>query len=170
MYVAQIKFTKKALNCKLFRDIFNVECDEDFVMHKSASMQAVHDWTNGRGSGPDPDDLQFNMRGLHHDPWNSKVVEILMGKFVEAADEAGLPDRPDNYIKTMIGEKFQRCQKVWRRLRPQVTESGGLETPEDAEARVNDRKEVVMKAQRQATRRRNVSPPSFSLAHLLILL
>jgi hypothetical protein len=118
-------------------------------------MQEVHDYNNGRGPGPNSDDLHFDMRGVYNNPWNLKVVAILADDFKEKQGE--LPVRPDSYLRAIFLERFERCRVKWNVMGARIVEETGLwETPEQVESRVLKTKDNDEKVHRRATRRRNV--------------
>ena len=79
--------------------MFNIEQDDDFISHETALPERVHDH-KVTGSGPDPDDLHFNMREGPNSLWNSKVIDILLSQLHQAReqDEWNLPERYNWYL------------------------------------------------------------------------
>jgi hypothetical protein len=144
----------------MFRRVFKINQDEDFANHISTGRQAVHDFENGRGIGPDPEDLHFNMRGPFNSAWNEAVIGILVEKFQRLRDAQvvalRLPGRSTAYVSALLVEKFKRCRGFWTAYRPGFSATGQMETPEEVEVQVTTKKEAALKTQRHATRHLNV--------------
>lgn len=147
----------KALNREVFYEAFGIKTDDDFALHETADLREARDWKDGRGTGPDPDDLRFDMMAKYHSPWNLTVIEILTNMLSSKVKEVRhLPECPDDYYRKIIVEKYQRCRTIWKKSRPRLDEDGTLETAEDMEKRMVKDKDLDLKDHRQATRRRSV--------------
>ena len=92
----------------LFRKVFEMEQDNNFISHEIALPEHVRG-SKVTGSGPDPDDLHFDMREGPDSLWNSKVIDILLNQLHQAReqDEWNLLERSDWYLQALIQQKYQ---------------------------------------------------------------
>ena len=145
----------KAAMRRVFKLAFNINQDEDFAWHTSATMQQVHDYGNNIGNGPDPNNLRIDMRGPLTNAWNRRVIEILKEKFHEyrqaRAPALRTPERPDEYIERLIVEKILYCQSYWKKARPQTGPDGEQETLEAIQTRLERMHEENAQRQRRLT-------------------
>jgi hypothetical protein len=145
---------------RLFKDVFRISQDEDFVDHITAGRQDVHDYEHADGEGPNKNDLHFDMERSPTSPWNKAILAILTDHLIEEREEQPVhlrPQvRPKPYISKMLLDKFRRCQKYWKAGRPQRIANGIQESYEDIEARLNEDGEKSRKYTRHNTRRRSV--------------
>jgi hypothetical protein len=150
----------QALARKLFKDVFDIEQDEDFLNHKSASPEQVQAFVDDSSGGPDSDDLHFDMIGPYNNVWNRRVIAALAEKFEEKRQaqpkHLRLPQRPVEYVEQLLVKRFERCRTHWLNQKPRVTDGGIKETQEQVEIRVNNAKRMERKNARHTTRRRNV--------------
>jgi hypothetical protein len=155
-----VTYDIKALNRVVFREAFNVNQDEDIIKHPSANQEAVYKYNHESGDGPDPGNLQFDMKGPYNNLWNLRVIECLQERFAAKLASSGqrLPQRTSEYIREMIVEKFKRYRVIWNHAQPMCDRRGIPETPEDVEKRVGQKKEATLALQRRATRRLSVRP------------
>jgi hypothetical protein len=146
---------------KVFKDIFQIEQDEEFIGHLGASRAEIQNFLDDVGDGPDRDNLLFDLAGRHDSPWNKRVIEILADRLEEQRSvlprDKRPPKRPRWYTEDLLMEKFKRCKIFWSRALPRQTDSGIRESADELQRRLNETKEKASKAQRQNTRRLNVS-------------
>jgi len=146
---------------QLFKEVFDVSQDEDFAYHQEASSQQVHDFINGTGDGPDPNDPRLDMKEPLTNGWNKEIAKILLEKFRQCQKillpHLRVPPRSDAYLEKLIMEKLVRCRYYWIKSRLQRNGEDQWETPEQVEIRLITKKEQMLHAQRQETRRNNVS-------------
>jgi hypothetical protein len=150
--------------------MFKISQDSDFIVHQPASREEVYSYQYEDGPGPNPQNLAFDLANGSRTPWNAKVLDLLLTELQERCTQEGWPfQRSDRYYKAIIEERYKRLWTVWKAAQPKVTEKGVLETAAEVEDRVNTKKDETLKAVRQSTRRRNVSPQSqahFDTQHL----
>ena len=145
------------MNRELFQEVLQIDKDKDYAFYESAPTAQVKDWNDGTGAGPNPDHLQFDMEGLHHSPWNTSVILSLTKLLeVKVAEVGYLSERPEEYYRALVVDKFKRCQRVWKNARPKLNDRGLVETPEQLEKRMDDENGVRSRGSRQAERRCNV--------------
>jgi len=153
--------SSKASVCKLFKDVFNVSQDEDFIYHESAQRLEVKDYEKGDGNGPSSDDLHFDMNNSSTSPWNAAVFEIL-GKKLKAQREAQPvhlqpPERSEAYIKRMLMEKFKQCRHHWKLAQPKIAATSLRETAEEVGKRIDEKKDHDLEHQRHNMQRLSIS-------------
>ena len=154
---------------RLFKDVFKITQDTDFVAHIPAFADDVHAFEYEDGAGPDPDNLAFDLAHGTTSLWNSAVVEILLRMFQKrSSEEKWLVTKPDNYVRLDLKNRYKKLRTAWLRGQPKLTRNGVLETPAEVEARLLEQMARLGKESRQATRRRNVGlrlPRNLSLTH-----
>lgn len=142
---------------QLFKDVFGIKQDEDFVTHLAATASAIQSYIDG-GDGPNINDLHLDMQGSYSSEWNKRAFDLLLGEVRNRRDREGwlLPMRSDRYFEELIRDRFKRLRIVWHRgqCRPVA---GGRETPAEAERRMVHDKVTQLKKARHNTRRNNVS-------------
>src|SRR5579864_3898157 len=109
----------KAAVRNLFKEVFKVEQDENFISHESATPKEVDDFIEGEGPGPDPNNLHFDMNGPFNNAWNMTIIQHLATLYNAYRDKGTtLPVRPAPYVTAMLLEKFRRCRIQWNLGRP----------------------------------------------------
>ena len=147
------------MNRQLFQEVFRIDKDKDYASYVSAPTTQVEDWNGGGDTGPNEDYLQFDMRGPHDSPWNTTIITTLTKLLGDKVTEVGyVSERPEDYYRALVVDKFKRCQRVWKNARPKLNERGVMETPEQLEKRMEDESGERSRVSRQAERRRNVRP------------
>lgn len=142
----------------LFKRTFDVEADEDFMMHKTALPALVADYRDGDGAGPDPDELHFDMRDGPKTTWNAQVINILLLKLLSSeGKERGLAEISDQYWRELIELKYKRVRGEWKKKLPKRTDLDVEETSKDVEEQLLDKKEKTLKDARTTRRRDAVS-------------
>ncbi|KAG1723514.1 hypothetical protein EDB19DRAFT_1916073 [Suillus lakei] len=121
---------------RLFKDVFNISQDIDFMLHEVASPEDVYSYEYEDGPGPNCKDIAFDLRHGSKSPWNDKVIGLLLEELWRR-------------------ERFKHLHTIWTAAQPKVTPKGGLETPAEVEQRLIAKKDEVLKAARQNTRRKN---------------
>jgi hypothetical protein len=149
--------TVKAAARDLFKALFGVEHDQDFVRQQSATREEVDAFVHGIGDGPDPDDLRFDMDGEYNNAWNMTVIKVLVNTFevvrARSAPHKQIPARPESYLTNLLLEKFKRCKTYWKDGRPHITAGGTIETPQQLQQRLLVNYDASRKIQRHNTRR-----------------
>ncbi|KAG2106840.1 hypothetical protein BD769DRAFT_1316956, partial [Suillus cothurnatus] len=64
----------------LFKDMFNISQDADIIAHEAASCEDVYLYGYEDGPGPDLKNLTFNTKNRSKTPWNSRVINLLLGE------------------------------------------------------------------------------------------
>jgi hypothetical protein len=149
------------LVCRLFKDVFDIDQDEDFASHISAADNEVQSFNEDGQGGPDKHDLHFDMKGPSSNRWNQAVIGILAKKLMQSRDALPLhmraPERPPEYIRDLIKVKFQPCRRCWNEVQPKITARGEREERREVDDRVKSKKITNSKRQRHHTRRVTVS-------------
>ena len=145
----------------LFETVFQVTHDDDFTMHEPPSHEEIHSFDGGEGEGPNPDDLQIDMKGGTSSKWNNAVVDILLEKLLQKKADpeywGDMPERSDMYFEDLIIQKLTRARSSWRNAQPHLNEEGELESIDEVERRMITTKEERDRAGRAYTRRKAVS-------------
>jgi hypothetical protein len=145
---------------RLWRRVFQISQDEDFINHISVTREEVRDFIEGGGDGPNPDELRFDLAAQHDSPWNQDVISILVEKHEELRlnqlEPLRLAERPVKYVEKLMIEKFRRCKSHWASAQPRMV--GGIEeTGDEVGCRVEYKKNEDLKRSRHASRRLRVS-------------
>lgn len=144
---------------RLFKDVFNISQDVDFILHQVASHEDVYSYEYEDGPGPNCKDLAFDLKCGSKSPWNDKVIGLLLEELRRRGDRENWPfQRSEAYFREILQERYKRLRTIWTAAQPKVTAKGGLETPAEVEQRLIAKKDEVLKAARQNTRRKNVCP------------
>lgn len=152
---------------RLFKDVFNISQDADFILHQAASREDVYAYEYEDGPGPNCQDLAFDLTCGLKSPWNDKVIGLLLAELQRRGVEESWPfSRSEAYFREVLQHRYKRLRTVWTAAQPKVTAKGGLETPVEVEQRLVTKKDGTLKATRQTTRRKNVcsSAPYYSVA------
>lgn len=64
--------------CRLFKNVFSINQDDNFVMYNSAPPVIIQVYNDGDGNGTDPDHLQLDMTGGANSQWNEAVLGMLL--------------------------------------------------------------------------------------------
>ncbi|KAF8582889.1 hypothetical protein K439DRAFT_1617929 [Ramaria rubella] len=133
----------------LFKDIFQIEQNSDFIAHESAPAEQVLAHEAGKIQ-PNPDDLHFDMWHGPETPWNSIVLNILLQKLMAEKEKAhwDLPDRSAAYDSTLLEERYIQAKTAWRDGQPKRTDTGEEEISEDIATCVINKRENYLKAMR----------------------
>ncbi|KAF8575010.1 hypothetical protein K439DRAFT_1623904 [Ramaria rubella] len=140
--------------CNLFKDIFQIEQNSDFIAHEHAPAEQVLAHKAGKIQ-PNPDDLHFDMWHGPETPWNSVMLNILLQKLMAEKEKAhwDLPDRSAADYSTLLEERYIWAKTAWRDGRPKRTDTGEEETSEDITTHLIDKRENYLKATRTYKRR-----------------
>jgi hypothetical protein len=129
------------------------------MLHEVASPEDVYSYEYEDGPGPNCKDIAFDLRHGSKSPWNDKVIGLLLEELRRRGDRENWPfQRSEAYFREILQERFKRLRTIWTAAQPKVTPKGGLETPAEVEQRLIAKKDEVLKAARQNTRRKNVCP------------
>ncbi|EGO28287.1 hypothetical protein SERLADRAFT_405890 [Serpula lacrymans var. lacrymans S7.9] len=122
---------------RVFKSKFTVDKDKDFAVHEPAATKDIITFNQGDGnaSGPDGEDLHFDIKGNKNSEWNNKVIRILFKDLKEERVEWCLPDVPKSYLIDLINVKFNRVRTYWK-LAQRQTKSDELKTWEEVENRL----------------------------------
>lgn len=139
--------------------MFEIQQDEDFWLHASAPDHAVYLYNRNKGPGPSRDKPEFAIGQGIKQPWNQKVVAILVDKIMEkqTAETWGTPEHSAEYYQEMIEERSKRLLGVWREGQAKVLQGGQMETPQEVENRLGQLRDARLRVVRHSTRRRHVS-------------
>jgi hypothetical protein len=146
---------------RLFKDVFNIAQDADFIIHEPVGREEVYSYEYEDGPGPDLKNLTFDLRNGSKTPWNSKIIDLLLEEIQKRCTEEQWPfQRSEAYFREILHDRYKRLRTIWTAAQPKVTAKGILETPAEVEKRLVTKKDETLKATRQTTRRRNVGPQS----------
>ncbi|KAG2050007.1 hypothetical protein BDR06DRAFT_1011627 [Suillus hirtellus] len=142
---------------RLFKDMFNISQDADFIAHEAAHREDVYSYEYEDGPGPDLKNLAFDTKNRSKTPWNSRIIDLLLGELRRRGDEERWPfARSEAYFRKILRDRYKRLRTVWMCAQPKVTAKGVLETPAEVEERLIAKKDELLKVTRQMTRRRNI--------------
>jgi hypothetical protein len=123
----------------------------------------VYSYEHEDGTGPDSENLAFDLANGSKTPWNTRIFDILLNALQKRSVEEGWPlRRSDAYYREMLEDRYRRLRTTWRAAQPKVTAKGALETAEEVEERLIAKRNETLRSIRQTTRRRNVCVSSQS--------
>ena len=133
------------------KEKFGVITAEDYALHEVPSGKDLCQFIQEDDGGPNNDDLRIDMRG------KISVIQIL----VDAAREnmslgeawSELPECSNAYMEEIVQDQLECARTVWRDAQPRILETGEVETLDDVEKRMIERKEVKEKLGQATTRR-----------------
>ncbi|EGO30871.1 hypothetical protein SERLADRAFT_432516 [Serpula lacrymans var. lacrymans S7.9] len=101
---------------RLFKSKFDVGQDEEFAIHNSAVRSNVLVYNRGdeNATGPNREDIHFNMRGDVGFEWNKKIFQYLLKYLKQAKNKWHLPEAPDSYLEDLIIDEFNRVKLYWK--------------------------------------------------------
>jgi hypothetical protein len=141
----------------LFKDVFKIAQDADFIVHEAASREDVYSYEYEDGPGPDLRNPAFDLQGGAKTAWNSKIIDLLLAEIQTRCNEERWPfQRSEAYFREILHDRYKRLRTIWTAAQPKVTAKGTLETPLEVERRMIMKRDDILKATRQTTRRRNV--------------
>jgi hypothetical protein len=140
----------KASCRKLFKDVFHVKNDDEFIGKPTADPNHVKSFELYGFPAPNPDDLVFDFRNGPQTDWNKEVINILVRKLQTEMTKS------EAYLTDLVEERYGRVRSSWGRGQPRTYE-GTSETPAAMEDRVRNVKEVQLKTARRRERRKAVS-------------
>ncbi|KAG1761637.1 hypothetical protein EDD22DRAFT_752405, partial [Suillus occidentalis] len=129
---------------RLFKDIFSISQDSNFMLHEPASHDDIYAYEYEDSPGPNCNHLTFDLKGGPKSPWNNKVVGLLLEELHRRA-----------YFKEVLQDRYKHLRTVWIAAQPKVTAKGGLETPAEVEQRLIMKKDESLKVTCQTTCRKN---------------
>lgn len=141
----------------VFAQMLDITQDSDFLAHITATPLEVEAFNKGE-SGPDDQDLHFDMLGERLSDWNIRVIHILAENFEKARLHGNptLPKRSESYVVTMMTERWSRCRDRWNELKPRAIPGGGFENSTQIHDRLQQNQGTIAEATRHNTRRHQV--------------
>ncbi|TDL13165.1 hypothetical protein BD410DRAFT_847262 [Rickenella mellea] len=141
----------------IFKETFNVDGDDGFVLHETALPELVLAHQEGMANDePNKDDLHFDMTAGPDSEWNAAVIQILLEKLQDACEGVdGLDSRSDAYLVDILKDKYARVRAVYLKGTPRMKESGKNETAREVAGRVKRDKDSANKKARTRERRIN---------------
>ncbi|KAG1856270.1 hypothetical protein C8R48DRAFT_675071 [Suillus tomentosus] len=130
---------------ELFYTAFHIVKDDEYMLHVTASREAISSFTHGLGPGPDPLELHWDMTTTHISQWNHKYT----GMF----EKDHSASRSRQSIINDITKKFNQCRHSWRKAQPHMLSDGTRETMQEVEDRLVDQTNERLRLTRVLTRR-----------------
>ncbi|KAG1901803.1 uncharacterized protein F5891DRAFT_915580, partial [Suillus fuscotomentosus] len=138
---------------ELFHMVFHFVKDDEYMLHITASHEAISSFTHGPGTGPDPLDLHWDMTTTHNSKWNKKVIDILCSQYTSMYQKDQLPSRSCQSIICDIRKKFSQCRNFWRKAQPHMLSNGTRETMQEVGDRLVNQTNERLQLTRVLTRR-----------------
>ncbi|KAG1851069.1 hypothetical protein DFJ58DRAFT_729049 [Suillus subalutaceus] len=132
---------------------FHFAKDDEYMLHVSASSEAISCFTHGLGMGPDPLELHWDMTTTHNSKWNQRVIDILCSQYTCTFETNQLASRSPQSIKNDITKKFNQCRNSWRKAQPRVLSDGTCETMQEVGDRLVDQTNKRLRVTRVLTHR-----------------
>ena len=101
--------------------------DDDFINQAEADLLVVAEFEENGYSAPTLEDIHFNMTGDTCSLWNTKLFELLTVEFLRRENEEelySLPTVSDEYLDTLIVDRFTRLKSVWTKGAAQICIDG----------------------------------------------
>ncbi|KAG1896158.1 uncharacterized protein F5891DRAFT_1193391 [Suillus fuscotomentosus] len=137
---------------RLFKDIFSISQDSDFMLHDPASHEDVYAYEYEDGPGPNCKHLAFDLKELQR-----------------RGDQESWPfRRSEAYFREVLQDHYKHLHTVWMAAQPKVTAKGGLETPEEVEQRLITKKDEALKVTHQTTCQKNKYLRRFTVLNHLV--
>jgi hypothetical protein len=96
----------------------------------------------------------FDLKNWSKTPWNSKIIDLLLGELWRRGNTEGWPSRSEAYLREIIQDHYRCLCIVWKAAQPKITGKGAPETPAEVEVRLIAKKDQTLKVTRQTTRRK----------------
>jgi hypothetical protein len=135
----------------LFKHVFQVNNDDDFIGKPTADPNHVRAFEAYGHPAPNPAELVFDFRSGPQSTWNREVINILVWKLQMDLSKS------EAYLVDIVEERYGRVRASWKRGQPRTTDEGISETPGAMEVRVQRDKEDQLKNARKRERRKTVS-------------
>ena len=133
--------------------------DNDFINHAEADLSVVAEFEENVYPAPTLEDIHFNMTGDTRSLWNTKLFELLTVEFLRRENKEelySLPTVSDEYLDTLIVDRFTRLKSVWTKGAAQIRIDGTTESQTQIQSRINEDRETKLKVVRHRERRSNV--------------
>ncbi|KAG2127269.1 uncharacterized protein EDB93DRAFT_1109340 [Suillus bovinus] len=120
---------------RLFKDIFNISQDADFILHQAASREDAYAYKYEDGPGPNSQDLAFDLTCGLKSPWNDKVISLLLAELQRRGLEERWLFRRVTVLDHLIGYKADEDEEdlpAWKWLQQLVGTlgEGGMSSEE----------------------------------------
>jgi hypothetical protein len=142
---------------ELFYTTFHFAKDDEYMLHVTASHEAISSFMHEAGTGPDPLELHWDMTTTHNSKWNQKVIDILCSQYTSMFEKNQWASRSRQSIIRDITKKFNQCRNSWRKAQPRMLNDGTRETMREVENRLVDQTNERLRLTRVLTRRATVS-------------
>jgi hypothetical protein len=143
----------KATCRSVFKKVFNVSCDDDFIGKETADPDDVEAFEVHGHPEPDVNNLLFDFRNGAQSTWNNAVVDILVALIAQRS----IVVKPESYLVELVVERYRRVRTSWLHGQPRTMAQGVSETPAAMEDRLVRAKDVQLKIARRRERRKKVS-------------
>ncbi|KAG1756940.1 hypothetical protein EDD22DRAFT_737882, partial [Suillus occidentalis] len=138
---------------ELFYTTFHFAKDDEYMLHVTASHEAISSFMHEAGTGPDPLELHWDMTTTHNSKWNQKVIDILCSQYTSMFEKNQWASRSHQSIIHDITKKFNQCHNSWRKAQPRMLNNGTRETMREVEDRLMDQTNERLRLTRVLTRR-----------------
>lgn len=128
---------------KVYKKHLSLDGRADILKHDSALLGDTAQYQQGNGSGPNSQDVHFDLNGTHNNKWN----DVITGWVAEAAAQTWQAQIPSNrlevpmwYWKEKAVQRFLYYKGYWTRSQQKMITANGenrLETAEEVLARIN---------------------------------
>ena len=133
----------------MFKMVFKVTQDEDFLGCGGVSSQVAKAFAKGTGPGPDPSQLHWDFNHPALSSWNQAVISQLMCLLADMQQKWNVETRSDQYWVDKIMQKFTRIKRCVDKAKPHIHDDLSVETIADVAMRLtNEKDQALMKARR----------------------
>ncbi|KAG2108146.1 hypothetical protein BD769DRAFT_1675405 [Suillus cothurnatus] len=100
---------------RLFKDVFKIAQDADFIIHETANREDVYLYEYEDGPGPDLKNLAFDLKNGFKTPWNSKIIDLLLEEIQRRCSEERWPfQRSEAWPRSPRSQRRDETLKVTR--------------------------------------------------------
>ncbi|KAG2059224.1 hypothetical protein BDR06DRAFT_968185 [Suillus hirtellus] len=112
----------------LFKEVFHLMKDDDYMLYEGASCKATSCFMDGMGPSPDLHTLQWDMTTMDKLDWNQQVIDALCSLYKTMQERNHLAKQSQQSIRHDIIQKFEQCHRCWRKACPQIFSDGTHKT------------------------------------------
>ena len=116
--------------------------------HTEADLSVVAEFEENGYPAPTLEDIHFDMTRDTRSLWNTKLFELPTVEFLRRENEEELyllPTVSDEYLDTLIVDRFTRLKSVWTKGAAQICIDGKSESQTQIQSQINEDRETKLK-------------------------
>ncbi|KAI8989147.1 hypothetical protein BD414DRAFT_536441 [Trametes punicea] len=147
----QQKLEYNAILRELFRTKYGIDADMAWYQKIPATKAEVDAFEAEEGPGPDLEFRPYPGPGWQTCRWNQVIFNTVLQDFIAECEQRRRPTNDEDYLYTLVFEKFNRGFQAWRKMQAKDGES-----PEEAHMRNVQEYDKTLAYARTNGNRRNV--------------